>query len=362
MNKTRVETVDRIQDDRMKHHSDSLFHRARFEHALVAFLILILMSGCVIPRQRGVVNETPPAMACKISPHFPSSLYRLAAGDVLEFLYLTIPGVTPTPYKLSVRDAIDIEFTYHPELNRTVRVRPDGKISIPRKPDISVAGMTSYEVSEQLKRIYSDLLRDPEITVTVREFNAKLDEIQKAIATAPNGQARVVAIAPDGHLALPLVSDIRAEGTTVPELTQAVNQRYAKILPDVKVSVILKEVTGNLIFVDGEVNRPGVFNVKGPTTVQHALALAGGTKETAEPRTVLVVSKGPDGRFLARTTDLTAVTSSSDYVLRQNDLLYVPMSTIARADVWVDQNIRRILLFTGWSLGINADLGRTVGR
>jgi polysaccharide biosynthesis/export protein PslD len=346
----------------MKPLSDSFFLSVLLQRIVVAFLIMVMVSGCVIPRHRGVVNETPPALACRITQHFPSQLYRLAAGDVLEFLYLTLPGVTPTPYKLSVRDSIDVEFTYHPELNRTVRVRPDGKISIPRKTDISVAGMTPDEVTKVLKKLYSDLLKDPEITVTVREFNAKLDEMQKAISTAPNGQARVVAVGPDGHLALPLISDIRAEGATVPELTNAVNQQYAKLLPDVKVSVILKEVTGNLIFVDGEVSRPGVFNVKGPTTVQHAIALAGGTKETAEPRTVLVVTKGPDGKFLARTTDLTAITSSSDYVLRQNDLVYVPMSSIARADVWVDQNIRRILLFTGWSLGINADLGRTVTR
>jgi len=124
----------------------------------------------------------------------------------------------------------------------------------------------------------------------------------------------------------------------------------------------LREIVGNLVFVDGEVARPGVFNVKGPITVQHAIALAGGTKETAEPRTVLVVSKGPDGKFIARTTDLTKMTSASDYVLNRNDLVYVSMSTIARADVWVDQNIRKLLIFTGWNLGINADLGRTTAR
>lgn len=328
--------------------------------ALALVIVVFVASGCVIPRQRGVVNETPHLPVCKPTAHFPTHLYRLAAGDVMEFLYLTVPGVSSKPYKLAVRDLVDVEFAQHPELNRSVRVRPDGKISIPRKKAVSVAGMTTDQVSAMLQKIYSDLLKDPEISVSVREFNAKLDEIQRAISTAPHGQARLVSIAPDGHMALPLIPDIKAEGATVPELTKLVNEKYSSIIPDVKVSVILKEVIGNLIFVDGEVRRPGVFNVRGPTTVQHALALAGGMKETAEPRTVLVVSKGPEGRFLARTTDLTKMSSSSDYVLNRNDLVYVPMSTIARADIWVDQNIRRILLFTGWSIGINTDLGRTV--
>lgn len=341
---------------------DNLFMRSKLSLRTVAALtaLVVTVGGCVIPRQRGVVNEVPHTPVNRPTEHFPTHLYRLAAGDVLELLYLTIPGVTPSPYKLAVRDLIDVEFAQHPELNRSVRIRPDGKISVPRRPAVAVAGMTTDQVSSMLQKKYSDLLQDPEITVTVREFNGKLDELQKAITTAPNGQARVVAIAPDGHMALPLIPDIRAEGATVPELTQLVNKRYAGMMPDMRVSIILKEVMGNLIFVDGEVRRPGVFNVRGPTTVQHAIALAGGMRETAEPRTVLIVSKGPDGKFLARTTDLTKMTSASDYCLNRNDLVYVPMSTIARADVWVDQNIRRILLFTGWSIGINTDLGRTV--
>jgi polysaccharide export outer membrane protein len=316
----------------------------------------------MLPKQRVVANETPEFLARKVTPQFPVSLYRLAPGDVLEFLYLTTPKVTNKPYTLQVKDQVDIEFHLHPQLNRTVRVRPDGAISIPRKRDVKVAGLTADEVSSMLKRTYSDLLKDPEITVTVREFNAKLDELQKAIATAPFGQARVVTVQPDGRLALPLLPDVPAEGATVPELTSMVNARYAGVMPEMTVSVLLKEVNGNLIFVDGDVNKPGVYPVKGPTSVQAAVAMAGGLKETAEPSTVLVVSKMPDGRFLSRTTDLTRMSSGADFMLGRDDLVYVPQSAIARANTWVDQNIRKILLFTGWSLGLQSDLGRTTVR
>ncbi len=322
-------------------------------------LLLLACYGCMIPHHRVVVNETPPEMLRYVTPHFPASLYKLAYGDVVEFLYLTIPAVTSQPYRIGVKDALDVEFNYQPELNRTVRVRPDGKISIPRKDDILVAGKTAGEVRQELKRIYSDLLRDPDITVTLREFNAKLDEMQKTIATAPNGQARLVTIRPDGHISLPLIPDLKAEGATVPELTNEVNRLYSQLMPNMNVSVLLKEIVGEVIFVDGEVGRPGVFATRGPITVQQALALAGGTRETAEPRTVLVVSKAPDGRFLSRTTDLTRMSSASDFMLQRGDLVYVPRSAIARADIWVDQNIRRLLLFTGWSLGLSTDVGRT---
>jgi protein involved in polysaccharide export with SLBB domain len=328
----------------------------------VAVALMVGANGCMIPQHRIVVNETPPALVNRVTPHFPAYLYRLACGDVLEFLYLTVPGATKNTYRIGVKDALDIEFNYQPELNRTVRVRPDGKISIPRKDDVTVAGLTPDEAKRMLKKIYSDLLKEPEITVTVREFNAKLDEIQKTIATAPNGQARLVTIRPDGRISLPLIPDMDAQGLTVPEITQRVNSVYAKMIPHMDVSVLLKEIVGEVVFIDGEVGRPGVFSTKGPITVQQAIALAGGTKETAEPRTVLVVTKGPDGKFLTRTTDLTKLTSATDYVLTRNDLVYVPRSAIARADIWVDQNIRRLLVFTGWSIGLQSDFGRVTNR
>jgi len=330
-----------------------------FQKVFSLCAVVLLISGCVIPRERVVVNETPPLPVNRVTEHFPSWLYRLAEGDVLEILYLPTPNVSSSPYRLQIKDQIDVEFTFHPEMNRTVRVRPDGMISIPRKPDVKVAGLTADETRHLLKKVYSDLLKDPDITVTVRDFNVKLDEMQRTFASAALGQARAVSIRPDGHISLPLITDMPAAGMTVPQLTEAVNKRYAGILPDTDVSVILREVVGNLVFVDGEVNRPGAFTVRGPTSVQHAIALAGGTRPTGEPRTVLVVSRGPDGRFLSRTTDLTKMTSASDFMLGRNDLIFVPRSTIARADLWVDQNIRQLLMFTGWSLGVQADLGRT---
>ena len=109
--------------------------------------------------------------------------------------------------------------------------------------------------------------------------------------------------------------------------------------------------------------KPGVFNMnRGPMTVQNAIAMAGGMKDTAEPRTVLVISRGPDGRMLSRTTNLTGLTAATDYLLHRGDLVYVPKTAIARADVWVDQNIRKLLMFNSWSIGLQSDLGRTNPR
>jgi polysaccharide export outer membrane protein len=333
-----------------------------FPHTIAVFAAVLVISGCVIPVHRAVVNEVPPQLAQRVTEHFPTSLYRLAAGDILELLYLTIPTVTKKPYQLAVKDQVDIEFAFNPELNRTVRIRPDGHISIPRKKDVYVAGLTADQVSDKLKKIYSDLLRDPEITVTVREFDAKLAEIQRAITTAPFGQAREIRIAPDGNISIPLIPQVRAEGLTIPQLTQEVNRKYGGMIGDIKVSVLLREISGHLAFVDGMVATPGVYPMRGRMTVQQAIAIAGGMRPEAEPRSVLVVSKAPNGRYITRLADMTNLSSMTDYVLGAGDMVFVPRSLISRADVWVDQNIKQLLLFNGWSWGLSSDLGRVTSR
>ena len=324
----------------------------------------IVLNGCVATKDRavGMIDHPAKAIASAVTGHFPTSLYRLSEGDSLEVMYLTRPKETSTPYKLQVKDLIDVEFTYHPEMNRSVRVRPDGRISIPRKKDISVGGMTPDQTSAMLKQVYSDLLKDPEITVTVREFGVKLDEIQKALATAPYGQARLVTIRPDGRISVPMIADVQAAGLTVPQLTEDLNKSYVSLISDVNISVLLRDVVGNLVFVDGQVAKPGVFTMKGPTTVQQAIAMANGTTTTAEPRSVLVLNKDARGQIVPKTVDLTSITGGTDYDLNKNDLVYVPRSLISRADIWVDQNISQLLLFKGWSFGLSSTAGRQSSR
>ena len=119
----------------MKSETKGIFFNIRRWPKALILLAVVVAAGCVVPRQRVVVNETPPAVAQRVTSQFPSSLYRLAAGDILEFLYLTIPAATGQPYRLAPQDQIDIEFVFHPEMNRTLRIRPDGKVSVPRKGD-----------------------------------------------------------------------------------------------------------------------------------------------------------------------------------------------------------------------------------
>src|SRR5688500_402914 len=73
-------------------------------------------------------------------------------------------------YLLSAGDLIEIKFMLNPELNETVRIRPDGRISMPLVGEMLVARTTIAELSTRLATAYEEILRTPSVTIQVREF------------------------------------------------------------------------------------------------------------------------------------------------------------------------------------------------
>ena len=76
----------------------------------------------------------------------------------------------PVAYTIQPGDSLDIKFFYNPELNESVIVRPDGKISLQLIDDIKASGLAPSELDALLTKNYSKELRKPELTVIVRSF------------------------------------------------------------------------------------------------------------------------------------------------------------------------------------------------
>ncbi len=79
----------------------------------------------------------------------------------------------PLEYRMQPGDEMDIKFFFNPELNQTVFVRPDGKISLPVVDDIQAAGLTPSELDTLLTQIYARELRKPMVTVIVKTFTGR---------------------------------------------------------------------------------------------------------------------------------------------------------------------------------------------
>ena len=77
------------------------------------------------------------------------------------------------PYLLHVGDVLDIKFFHMPELNETLPIRPDGKISLQLVDEVTAAGLTPAELDALLTQRYAGSLDNPELTVIVRTFTSQ---------------------------------------------------------------------------------------------------------------------------------------------------------------------------------------------
>jgi polysaccharide biosynthesis/export protein len=88
----------------------------------------------------------------------------------------TAPPASPdaaAPYLLQLGDVLEIKFFYNAELNESVPVRPDGRISLRLVNDVQAAGRTPSELRAELMKLYAETLRQPELAVIVKEFAAR---------------------------------------------------------------------------------------------------------------------------------------------------------------------------------------------
>lgn len=130
-----------------------------------------------------------------------------------------------------------------------------------------------------------------------------------------------------GQIVYPLVGSVTASGKTPEQLAQTLTaQLGAKYLrnPKVQVNILEAAPVEQLITVDGAVNEPGAFPIKGPMTLMRAVALAKGLEQSANPRRV-VVFRTVDGQRMAAGFDLVSIrrAQSEDPVLYPNDIVVV---------------------------------------
>jgi polysaccharide biosynthesis/export protein PslD len=185
-----------------------------------------------------------------------------------------------TKLHLKPGDNIDVKFRYWPELDESQKVRPDGRITLQLVDEVDVAGLTPAELDAKLTLLYKDKIKDPVISVIVREL---------------------------------------------------ISQR---------------------IFVGGEVNRSGHFPLEGRMTVLSAIIAAGGINNQSANLKKVVVIRHRDGKRYAAEFDIKKsliYSESGLFVLAPQDIVWVPRTKIDEVNQWVEQHISRILPQTGYT-------------
>lgn len=143
----------------------------------------------------------------------------------------------------------------------------------------------------------------------------------------PEASVASVVVRSDGVISLPLVKEVRAAGLTPTELEVELGKRLSRLIRDAEVSVIVKEVHSQRVYLIGAVGKQGPVDVSTPLTVLQAIAEGGGLTDYAKRSKIYILRK-ENGRETRLPFDYTAVIrgahSEQNITLRPGDTVVVP--------------------------------------
>jgi polysaccharide export outer membrane protein len=74
-------------------------------------------------------------------------------------------------YRLTKSDIVDVNFTFSPDFNQTLTVQPDGFVALRGAGTLFVEGFTVPQMQRAVADAYRGFLHDPEVTVTLKDFD-----------------------------------------------------------------------------------------------------------------------------------------------------------------------------------------------
>jgi len=121
------------------------------------------------------------AVGCASPP--PEGQKAIASSEVPastgDSAHASSSGEAPRPslqrrnprYQLCRGDILELDFPFTPEFNQTPTVQPDGYITLRGVGDLHVEGQTVPELTQALRTAYGKILRDPVITIALKDFD-----------------------------------------------------------------------------------------------------------------------------------------------------------------------------------------------
>ena len=136
-----------------------------------------------------------------------------------------------------------------------------------------------------------------------------------------------------GFIQFPLIGRIKASGLSVPQFTANLSSRLQRYLKYADPQVKIAEYRGNKFFIDGEVNKPGEFNITdAPVSLYSAISLAGGTTGEGDSNNIILRRNGVDYNMGLQSLQQMGLSANQIYV-QDGDAIRVVTEDINRVYV-----------------------------
>ncbi len=125
------------------------------------------------------------------------------------------------------------------------------------------------------------------------------DKLIVGVYDDPKLLPQEITVAPDGKISYPMVGVLVVGGKTVEQVRTEMEARLKKYISDPIATVIVTDVKGNVVYVIGQVTKPGSITMNPTINVLQALSIAGGGNPYAKLDGIIVIrSSGGTQRVL----------------------------------------------------------------
>jgi len=137
-----------------------------------------------------------------------------------------------------------------------------------------------------------------------------------------------VMVLPDGTISFPIVGTVLVAGKTIDELQLFLQQQLEEYIQGPEVLVSLLTVEGNVIYIIGEVARPGPITMTKNLKVMQALSLAGGLTPFASRNNIRILRETADGKSISIPFEYDDIEDGdnldANILLQSDDTVIVP--------------------------------------
>ena len=265
-----------------------------------------------------------------------------------------------TSYRVGVGDVLQFEVFDVPELNRKVRVRPTGDIALPLVGTIKVADRTESEIQQDVETRLTKFVREPQVQLFISEYQARkvwvtgaihkpgsyplirgdysLNELLAEAGGRTDSAGSLLVLIPQagntGASKSTAPPESRASLSPNPaangieiyfdDLVGSVEKRPL-VVPLLAGDTIVVPEAG-MVQIDGEVGKPGSYQVTSRMTLLGAIASASGLTYSADVAQVEVIRELGSGKkaLITVNVETLALKQGNDIRLRSGDVVRVP--------------------------------------
>ena len=183
-----------------------------------------------------------------------------------------------------------------------------GGITLATQPRAEEGLKLSLRLSDLPARTAEPLAVAPAPRSTIRDYRIGPEDLIEIQVFGVDQLSRAVRVNSRGQVSLPLIGALDVAGLTAQEAEAAITARLAaNYLQNPQVSLFIKEFTTQRVTIEGAVNRPGIYPLKGASTLLTSLAVAGGQAALSDMSEVMLFRADATGKRVGNTYDVERI-------------------------------------------------------